>query len=89
MSAGSRILVAKVLSNQKVLFESAAEPDSGSDLHIVRAVFGIHFRLKSLRNDRFYKDLAPKRGSNPGPSGPACGRPVGPPATKKSGFLSK
>ena len=62
MFAGSRILVKKVFPNQKVLFETAAEPDSGSDLHIVRAVLGTHFRLKSLRNDRFYKDLAPKRG---------------------------
>ena len=72
----------KVFANQNVLSESAAEPDSVSDLHIVRAVFGTPFWPKSSRNDRFYKGLAPKRGWNLGPAGrPPAGQPG--PAKKK------
>ena len=74
----------KVFSNQKVLFESAAEPDSGSDLHIVRAVFGTPFWPKSSRNDRFYTGLTPKRGWNLGPAGRP---PAGQPGPAKKSFL--
>ena len=68
-----------------ILFsDSASEPDSGSDLHIVRAVFGTPFWPKSSRNDRFYKGLAPKGGWDLGPAGRP---PAGQPGPAKRSFL--
>ena len=69
---------------QTVFFESTSGPDPGSDLHIVRAVFGTPFWPKSSRNDRFYKGLAPKRGWNLGPAGRP---PAGQPGPAKKSFL--
>ncbi len=70
------VLHSKHFFDSNSFFESTSGPDPGSDLHIVRAVFGTPFWPKSSRNDRFYKGLAPERGSNLGPAGrPPAGQP--------------